>query len=83
MEELKERLGRIKRLMENEDFLKTKKEIDAELGLNQPSAALMKAGIDPAVLGILCGMRDYSRHWDNLAERLEFQIEQEKTEEIE
>lgn len=81
MEELKERLNRVKRLMENNDFIKTKKEVDDELGINQPSAALMKAGIDPAVLGILCGMRDYSLYLDNLAKMLETRFEQQKKEE--
>ena len=85
MEELKERLGRMKRLIDNPDFVKTKQEIDNELGVNQPSTILMKAGIDPAILGILSGMRDYSIYWDNLARNLEAQIEQDKqqTEEME
>ena len=82
MEELQERLSRYERIF-TPDLKKTLKEIDRELGLEQPSAVLLKAGIDSDALLVLSGMRDYSIYLRNLVENTKAALEIAKQQEKE
>lgn len=68
--ELQEKLSRYKRAL-SPDMLKTLDEVDAELGVVQPSAVLIKRGVAPESIFILSGMRDYSSHLRHLIEQTE------------
>ncbi len=80
LQELGEKLDRYKRVF-NEEAIKTLHEIDEELGLLQPSSLLIKAGLNPDVLLVLSGMRDYSNYLHGLVEKTQAQLEQEKQQE--
>ena len=81
--ELQERLDRYERVFTPE-MLKTIREVDVDLGLEQPSGILLKAGIDSDAILVLSGMRDYSVYLKNLVEStkaaLEIAQQQEKQE---
>ncbi len=80
--ELQERLARYQRVL-TPDMLKTLKEVDADLGLEQPSGILLKAGIDSDAILVLSGMRDYSVHLKNLIETTKAALEIAKQQENE
>ena len=73
-DELKVELGLCKRVC-TEDFEELLAMVDKKLGLQQPSVMLIKAGIDPSVLGILSGMRDYSNFLKGILELTMAEIE--------
>jgi len=83
IKELQERLARYQRVL-TPDMLKTIKEVDVDLALEQPSGILLKAGVDSDAILVLSGMRDYSVHLKNLIETtkaaLEIAKQQEKQE---
>lgn len=80
--ELQERLDRYKRVF-SEEFLKTLHEVDKELGLLQPSAMLIKAGVNPDALLVVSGMRDYGNYLRGLVENTQAQLDQEQQQENE
>lgn len=82
IKELQERLARYERVL-TPDMLKTIKEVDADLGLEQPSGILLKAGIDSDAILVLSGMRDYSVHLKNLIETTKVALEIAKQQENE
>ena len=80
IKELQERLDRYQRVFTPE-MLKTLREVDVELGLEQPSGILLKAGIDSDALLVLSGMRDYSMYLKNLIESTKAALETAKQQE--
>jgi acetoin utilization deacetylase AcuC-like enzyme len=73
-DDLKVELGLCKRVC-TEDFNELLTMVDKKLGLLQPSVMLIKAGIDPSVLGILSGMRDYSNFLREILELTTAEVE--------
>ena len=73
-DELKVELGLYKRVC-TEDFDELLSVVDQKLGLLQPSAMLIKAGIHSDALLVMSGMRDYSNFLKGILELTKAEIE--------
>ena len=76
IEDLKEKVGRYTRLMENDDFIKTLDEVDEQFALEQNVFGVLKADLNSEFVLAKEGARAYSMAIRGLLDRWEPRLEE-------